>query len=129
MSSGSAGRAPGVELDPGALQRAGRAHELAVEISAKRAVYGRTTGVGANRHVVVDPDGADEHGLRLLRSHASGVGRLLPADAVRALLAIRLNQLAAAGSGVHPRMLRALHAALSVGALPRGALARRDRHR
>ncbi|MCO1658839.1 aromatic amino acid lyase [Pseudonocardia sp. S2-4] len=120
----------GVELDAGALHRAGRAHELAVEISAKRAVYGRTTGVGANRHVVVDPDGADEHGLRLLRSHASGVGRLLPADAVRALLVIRLNQLAAAGSGVHPRMLLALHAALSAGALPvvhsRGAIGTGD---
>ncbi|WP_214402631.1 aromatic amino acid ammonia-lyase [Pseudonocardia lacus] len=119
-----------VELDATALARARRAHDLAVEISAKRAVYGRTTGVGANRHVVIDPDAADEHGLRLLRSHASGVGRLLPADAVRALLAIRLNQLAAAGSGVHPRMLGALHTALSVGALPmvhsRGAIGTGD---
>jgi histidine ammonia-lyase len=109
----------GVELAPGALQRAGRAHQLAVEISAKRAVYGRTTGVGANRHVVVDPDTADEHGLRLLRSHAGGVGGLLPPDAVRALLAIRLNQLAAAGSGVHPRLLLALEQALRAGAVPR----------
>jgi histidine ammonia-lyase len=109
----------GVELDPGALERAGRAHELAVEISAKRAVYGRTTGVGANRHVVVDPDSTDEHGLRLLRSHAGGVGPLLPADTVRALLAIRLNQLAAAGSGVHPRLLVALEEALRAGAAPR----------
>jgi histidine ammonia-lyase len=41
-----------VELAADALERAARAHELAVEISAKRAVYGRTTGVGANRHEV-----------------------------------------------------------------------------
>ena len=41
---------------------------------ATRAVYGRTTGVGANRHAVVDPQAADEHGLRLLRSHAGGTG-------------------------------------------------------
>ena len=109
----------GVELDAGALERAGRAHELAIEISAKRAVYGRTTGVGANRHVVIDPNAVDEHGLRLLRSHAGGVGRVLPDDAVRAMLAIRLNQLAAAGSGVHPRLLLALEQALRTGSVPR----------
>ncbi|OZM80875.1 aromatic amino acid ammonia-lyase [Pseudonocardia sp. MH-G8] len=108
-----------VELADHALERAARAHELAIEISAKRTVYGRTTGVGANRHMVVDPTTFDEHGLRLLRSHSGGVGPALPDDAVRALLAIRLNQLAAAGSGVHPRLLGALVAALRTGSVPR----------
>jgi histidine ammonia-lyase len=119
-----------VVLDDVALERAGAAHRLAIEISAKRAVYGRTTGVGANRHVVVDPQAVDEHGLRLLRSHAGGAGRALPVDAVRALLAIRLNQLAAAGSGVHPRLLLALEQALQAGAVPmvhaRGAIGTGD---
>ncbi|WP_244173789.1 aromatic amino acid lyase, partial [Streptomyces recifensis] len=39
---------------------------------------------------------------------AGGTGAPLPDDAVRAVMAVRLNQLAAAGSGVHPRLLRAL---------------------
>jgi len=119
-----------VVLDADALRRAERAYLLAREIGAKRAVYGRTTGVGANRHAVVDPDGADLHGLRLLRSHAAGTGEPYPDDVVRATLVIRLNQLAAAGSGVHPRLLRALEEALRLGAVPlvhsRGAIGTGD---
>src|SRR5258708_5776540 len=101
-------RSASTELDDDAIHRAGTAYSLAVETGAKRAVYGRTTGVGANRHTVVDPDSADQHGLRLLRSHAGGTGPLLPDSVVRSTLVIRLNQLAAAGSGVHPRLLNAL---------------------
>jgi histidine ammonia-lyase len=123
-------RSASTELTPGAATRAKRSYDLAVELGAKRAVYGRTTGVGANRHTVVDPESADQHGLRLLRSHAGGTGEVLPDDAVRAMMAIRLNQLAAGGSGVHPRLLRALETALRVGALPhvhsRGAIGTGD---
>jgi len=123
-------RSASLELDEQALARAEKAYQLAVEIGAKRAVYGRTTGVGANRHTVVDPTAVDQHGLQLLRSHAGGTGPPLPEDIVRATLAVRLNQLAAAGSGVHPRLLVALETALRVGALPlvhsRGAIGTGD---
>ncbi|WP_051871312.1 aromatic amino acid ammonia-lyase [Streptomyces sclerotialus] len=119
-----------VHLDGEALKRAGRAYEIARDSGAKRAVYGRTTGVGANRHAVVTPDAADQHGLRLLRSHAGGSGDRLPDDVVRAGLLVRLNQLAAAGSGVHPRLLSALETALAEDALPsvhtRGAIGTGD---
>src|SRR3569833_1794749 len=98
-------RSASTELGADAVKRAESSYQLAVELGAKRAVYGRTTGVGANRHTVVDPESADHPGLRLLRSHAGGTGEPLPDDAVRAMKAIRLNQLAAGGSGVHPRLL------------------------
>jgi hypothetical protein len=42
------------------------------------------------------------HDLRLLLSHAAGVGERLDARTTRAAMLIRLNQLAAAGSGIHP---------------------------
>ncbi|MFC6066385.1 aromatic amino acid ammonia-lyase [Streptomyces ochraceiscleroticus] len=126
----AARRGATVDLDDEALKRAGRAYEIARDSGAKRAVYGRTTGVGANRHAVVAPDAVDQHGLRLLRSHAGGSGDPLPDDVVRGALVIRLNQLAAAGSGVHPRLLRALESALREDALPsvhaRGAIGTGD---
>lgn len=63
-------------------------------------------------------------------SSMTGSGEPLSDDAVRAVMVIRLNQLAAAGSGVHPRLLRALEQALRVGALPlvhtRGAIGTGD---
>ncbi|TGN64189.1 aromatic amino acid lyase [Nocardioides eburneiflavus] len=111
-------RGASVRLDATARKRAQDAWELAEDITATRQVYGRTTGVGANRQEEVDGDAVLGHGLRLLRSHAGGVGPLLPDDQVRAALLVRLNQLAAGGAGTHPRVLDALEQAIRVGALP-----------
>jgi len=107
-----------VRLDATARKRAQYAWELAESITSRRQVYGRTTGVGANRQEEVGGEAVLGHGLRLLRSHACGVGPLLSAEQVRATLVIRLNQLAAGGSGVHPRVLDAMEQAIELGALP-----------
>ena len=111
-------RRASVAVDAGAWQRARRAHEKAHAASAARPMYGRTTGVGANRDAVVRPGDTSTHDLRLLLSHAAGVGERLDARAARAAMLIRLNQLAAAGSGIHPRFLEALEQALRTDALP-----------
>ena len=107
-----------VRLDESARKRAEDSWELVERIATKRQVYGRTTGVGANRQEQVGAEAVLEHGSRLLRSHAGGVGPLLPADHVRATLVVRLNQLAAGGSGIHPRVLDALEETIRTGALP-----------
>src|SRR5262245_6680365 len=108
-----------VTVDEAVMRRAEDACRLVTELSTRREIYGRTTGVGANRDLTLDADSGIEHGRRLLRSHAGGAGDLLPPAHLRATMLIRLNQLAAGGSGVHPRLLTALAAALSAGALPR----------
>lgn len=104
-----------VRLHPDGLERARRAREVVTQVAAARPVYGRTTGVGANRSVAVADSG---HGLRLLRSHAGGAGPLLDVTRARALLAVRLNQLAAGGSGVDPAVLGVLAEALNLGLVP-----------
>lgn len=111
-------RGTSVRLDETARNRARDAWELVENLTATRQVYGRTTGVGANRQEEVDAEAALGHGLRLLRSHAGGVGPLMPDDQLRATLVVRLNQLAAGGSGVQPHVLDALEQAIQVGALP-----------
>jgi histidine ammonia-lyase len=86
---------------------------------ARRALYGRTTGVGANRDELLDAETATEQGRRLMRSHAGGIGELMSPELARAMLLVRLNQLAAGRAGVHPRVLTALAEALTAGAIPR----------
>lgn len=103
---------------PGALERVRHAWETAGRLAATGRLYGRGTGVGANRSVPVDPDDETGHGLRLLRSHAGGAGPLLPARQVRAMLAVRANQLLAGGSGIHPAFVTALTEALRLGVHP-----------
>jgi histidine ammonia-lyase len=76
-------------------------------------VYGRTTGVGANRDQAVAGADLAGHGLRLLRSHAGGGGPLIAAEASRAMLVVRANQIAAGGSGVDPGVLGPLLAGVN----------------
>jgi histidine ammonia-lyase len=104
-----------VSVTPAGLECARRAREVVQQVVAERPVYGRTTGVGANRAMTTDDAG---HGLRLLRSHAGGAGPLLDVTRARAMLAVRLNQLAAGGSGVDPAVLTVLTQALNLGLVP-----------
>ena len=97
---------------------AGAAWVTAGAVTAHRPLYGRTTGVGANRNVGLAEDDLAEHGLRLLRSHAAGAGPLQPADLGRAMLVTRLNQIGAGGSGVDPAVLDVLADALNRGFTP-----------
>ncbi|MEU5111022.1 aromatic amino acid ammonia-lyase [Streptomyces longwoodensis] len=103
---------------PGARARAVRSWRAAQRLAATGRLYGRGTGVGAQRSVSVAPDDEAAHGLRLLRSHAGGAGDLLPARQVRALLAVRANQLLAGGSGIQPAFVDALTDALRLGVHP-----------
>ena len=72
--------------------------------------------MGANRAVAVtDPEG---QALRLLRSHATSAGPLRSPERVRAMLLVRLNQLASGGNGIDPAIVSGLVAMLQADALP-----------
>ncbi len=106
-----------IEIAPEALALAGQAADAAERIAARQPVYGRTTGVGANRTQPVE-DGDLDHGLRLLRSHAGGIGRTVSPEHTRAMLAVRANQLLAGGAGLRPEIIEAIVTALNANVLP-----------
>ncbi|MFJ6294968.1 aromatic amino acid ammonia-lyase [Streptomyces griseoviridis] len=114
LADGTARPVPGTD----ALGRVGESWDAARRIAATGRVYGRSTGVGANRNEDVPTEAAAEHGLRLLRSHAGAIGDELPARQVRAMLAVRANQLLAGGAGLRPTVVTALCEALESGAHP-----------
>ncbi|MEU2728048.1 aromatic amino acid ammonia-lyase [Streptomyces griseoviridis] len=114
LADGTARPVPGTD----ALGRVGESWDAARRIAATGRVYGRSTGVGANRNEDVPTEAAAEHGLRLLRSHAGAIGDELPARQVRAMLAVRANQLLAGGAGLRPTVVTALCEALTSGAHP-----------
>jgi histidine ammonia-lyase len=105
-----------VQVAPMARDRVAASHDYANAIADERPIYGRSTGVGGNRDLVL-ADPASQT-LRLLRSHATSSGALRSAQRVRAMLVVRLNQLAADGNGISPRVLDALSAMLAEDALP-----------
>ncbi|QFQ97937.1 aromatic amino acid lyase [Streptomyces phaeolivaceus] len=114
LADGSARPVPGSE----AMRRVEASWDAARRIAATGRVYGRSTGVGANRTEDVPTEAAAEHGLRLLRSHAGAIGAELPAREVRAMLAVRANQLLAGGAGLRPTVVTALCEALESGVYP-----------
>nr|WP_112475717.1 aromatic amino acid ammonia-lyase [Streptomyces sp. ST1020] len=105
-------------IAPEARERAVRSWLTARQLASVGRLYGRGTGVGANRSVPVTTADEYAHNLRLLRSHAGGAGTLLPARQVRAMLAIRANQLLAGGAGIQPAIIDALVEALRLGVHP-----------
>jgi histidine ammonia-lyase len=97
----ASGSSTPVELDATARERVQASADALVAVAERQAVYGRNTGVGANRDAQVADDA---HGTRLLASHATPGATVYPEDIVRAALLIRLNQIAAGGSGLPPRV-------------------------
>lgn len=99
-----------------ASQRVTASAEYGAQIAQQRPVYGRTTGVGANRTTLLsDPA---HQAISLLRSHATAAGNPRSRQRVRAALAVRLNQLATGGSGVSLAVVEAMGAMLTADTLP-----------
>jgi histidine ammonia-lyase len=104
-----------VSLADAARQRMAASATAVARIAEHRPVYGRTTGVGANRDIVAaDPD----HGARLLASHSTTGTESYPPEVVRLGLLIRVNQLAAGGAGLEPEAADAIIALLNEDKLP-----------
>jgi histidine ammonia-lyase len=114
LADGTARPVPGTD----AMKRVTESWDAARQIAATGRVYGRSTGVGANRNEDVPTEAAAEHGLRLLRSHAGAIGDELPSRQVRAMLVVRANQLLAGGAGLRPTVVTALCEALENGVHP-----------
>ena len=92
-----------VAIDAKALAAVAQSRQT-VEAAVARGdtIYGVNTGFGKLAHVRIPPEQARQLQLNLIRSHASGVGEPLPADAVRAMMLLRANVLMRGTSGVRP---------------------------
>src|SRR5262245_297787 len=108
-----------VALDPRAV-RAVDASRAVVDRHAAgdAAVYGINTGFGSLAEVKIPKDALGALQRNLLRSHAAGVDALLPARAVRAMMALRANVLAKGFSGIRLATLELLIAALNARVHP-----------
>jgi histidine ammonia-lyase len=114
-----------VAVDGRPVVLAGRGRE---RVAASRAflesqvgdhTYGVNTGFGRFVSESIPPEQAAELQLRLLRSHACGVGEPYPDEVVRAAMLLRANTLAKGYSGARVETVELLVAALVAGLVPR----------
>jgi histidine ammonia-lyase len=80
--------------------------------------YGVNTGFGRFVSESIAPEQTAELQLRLLRSHACGVGEPYPDEVVRAAMLLRANTLAKGYSGARLETVQLLVDALGAGILP-----------
>ena len=97
-----------------------RASRATVEraLASGAAVYGVNTGFGKLASTRIDDAALDRLQLNLVRSHAVGVGRPLPPEVVRLVLATKAASLARGASGVRAEVVESLLAVLGAGLVP-----------
>jgi histidine ammonia-lyase len=83
-----------------------------------KVVYGMTTGVGALSDVVISREDTRRLQQNLLMSHAAGVGPVLDAETVRAVMALRIKDFARGNSGIRLVTVERLVEILNRGVCP-----------
>jgi histidine ammonia-lyase len=114
-----------VERAPVALADEAREKMAAARALVERAAYGLeehtygiNTGFGRFHTESIPPELTEELQLRLLRSHACGVGEPYPDEVVRAAMLLRGNALAKGTSGARIETVELLVECLNRGVLP-----------
>ena len=111
-------RAP-VGLADAARARVSATRRIVDELVRRReVVYGVTTGFGKLSEVSVPTERLAELQVNLVRSHAAGVGPLLPEREVRAMMLLRANVIAKGYSGARPELIDLLLGMLNAGVHP-----------
>ena len=111
-------RAP-VELAPAAKARMEQANAVVASLVQSGAVaYGVTTGFGKLSEIAIPPARLGELQVNLVRSHAAGVGPLLPERETRAMMLLRANVIAKGYSGARSVLAELLVAMLNAGLYP-----------
>ena len=114
-----------VDRAPATLSEAARDKIVRARALVERAAhgtsehtYGINTGFGRFVSRSIPEELTAELQLRLLRSHACGVGEPYPAEVVRAAMLLRANALAKGYSGARPETVELLIECLNRGLLP-----------
>ncbi len=102
-----------------ARMAAARAVVERVAHGASEHTYGVNTGFGRFVSKQIPEEQTEELQLRLLRSHACGVGPPYPDEVVRAAMLLRANALAKGNSGARSETVELLLECLNRGLLPR----------
>jgi histidine ammonia-lyase len=111
-------RGAGIELGAALLGVVGDRRAEVLAALDGRAVYGITTGMGAQSKVGLTEVEQSQHQNNLLLARAVGGPPWLPAEEVRALFAVRLRNFLTGDAGVSPELLLLLTRFLDAGVVP-----------
>lgn len=113
------GQVDALELAPAARKRVERSRRVVMGLlDGGETIYGVNTGFGKLANQRIEPHEVLALQENLLRSHAVGMGALLPLGVARLAVALRIQALAKGFSGVTPGLIDALIAVYNRGVVP-----------
>lgn len=108
-----------VELAPQASQQMAQTRDGALAaIEGGQRVYGWNQALGPLKDQPLSPEDQREFQRRVLRSHAAGVGELLPDRVVRLAMILRANSMARGAMGVRPELVGRMLDLVNAGVTP-----------
>ena len=87
-------------------------------VQEEKTIYGVTTGFGALSDVIISKEDTQRLQENILMSHAAGVGNILDKETVRAIMALRIKDLARGHSGIRLETVNCLTDLLNRGVCP-----------
>ena len=87
-------------------------------VQEEKVIYGVTTGFGALSDVIISKEDTWQLQENILMSHAAGVGNPLDKETVRAVMALRIKDLARGRSGIRLQTVNHLIKILNLGICP-----------
>jgi len=107
-----------VSLSPQSVQDVADCHQFLIDFSKDKLIYGINTGFGPMAQYRIEDEDRVQLQLNLIRSHCSGMGKLLSATQSRATLLARLNTMLRAHSGIHADVVKLMADLLNAEAYP-----------
>ena len=97
-----------IALDAAAIENVEENHRFLQNFSSNKLIYGINTGFGPMAQYKVSEENLLQLQYNLIRSHASGGGKVLSPLLVKAVMIARLNSLMQAYSGIHTETVELL---------------------
>ena len=108
-----------IKLGGGAEKRIRETRELVDKwVEDEKTIYGITTGFGALSDIAISKKDTRLLQENILMSHSAGVGKPLDEEIVRAVMALRIKDLARGHSGIRLETVQHLVALLNQGVCP-----------
>ncbi len=107
-----------VSLEASSKQEVSDCHQFLVDFSKDKLIYGINTGFGPMAQYRIEAKDSIQLQLNLIRSHCSGMGKLLSPIQSRAVLLARLNTMMRAHSGIHPEVVELMKDLMNADAYP-----------
>lgn len=107
-----------IELDQEIMNRITGSYDFLKKFSENKIIYGVNTGFGPMAQYKIKDKDRKQLQYNLIRSHASGMGKMLEPLYVKALMLARLNTLAIGKSGIHPSAVNTMQELINKNITP-----------